>query len=62
MFFSSGDRRSVPNVGIVVTDGYSNSNALTKTAATAAKNAGITLYAVGKSGICMHVVSKGRDY
>ena len=43
----NGDRLNVPNVGILLTDGRSNKPALTRTAATETKAAGISMIAVG---------------
>ena len=48
MFTSgNGDRSGVPNIGVVITDGRSNSATLTASEAANARNAGITLFAIG---------------
>ncbi|KAK7474946.1 hypothetical protein BaRGS_00033833, partial [Batillaria attramentaria] len=47
---SRGDRTGVPNVGVVITDGASNSPYDTANAAARARDAGITLLALGIGG------------
>ena len=43
----AGDRPNVPNVAIIVTDGQSNNAALTASEAKKARDAGITVLAIG---------------
>ena len=45
--FIPGDRPNVPNVAIIVTDGQSNNAALTASEAKLARDAGITVLAIG---------------
>ncbi|WAR30003.1 MATN1-like protein [Mya arenaria] len=47
MFPHQGDRANVPNIAIVVTDGQSNNPTLTAAEAKAARDAGITILAIG---------------
>ncbi|KAL8577058.1 hypothetical protein ACOMHN_049918 [Nucella lapillus] len=48
MFTSgNGDRSSVTNIGVVMSDGVSNDGSYTATQASYARNAGITLFSIG---------------
>lgn len=44
---ANGDRPGVPNIGIIITDGQSNSPDQTRDQAQQVRNAGITLFSVG---------------
>ena len=48
LYFRSGDRAGVPNIGIVITDGESNRDPQrVRPEATAARDAGISLFVIG---------------
>lgn len=44
---ANGDRSGVPNIGVILTDGRSNSYSYTASEAANARNAGITIFAIG---------------